>query len=163
MKIAVVFPGYGSQHVGMGKEMYDEYRIVQEYFEEASNCLNSNFVKLCFASSESEMATMPVAYPTIFLVSCALYALIRQEGITPAAVAGYNIGEYSALFATGSITFPDGLYLLNKLALFYQDLLPSLDVQMLRVSGIDGARLEAFCQYASRGDERALIVSYTTA
>ncbi len=162
MKIAVIFPGYGSQHVGMGKDVYDEYRIVQEYFEEASNCLNTNFVKLCFASSETEMATMPIAYTSIFLVSSSLYALLKQEGIVPSLVAGYNIGEYSALFAANSITFPDGLYLLNKLALFYQEALSSLDVQMIRVMHVDGKKLEAMCEHASRGDERAQIVSSAT-
>jgi len=121
MKVALLFPGYGSQYVGMGKEVYDEYRIVQEYFEEASNCLNVNFVKLCFASSDTEIGVAASAYTSIFLVSSALYAIIKQEGIVPALVAGYNIGEYSSLFAAGSITFPDGLYLLNKLALFHQE------------------------------------------
>ena len=58
MKIALLFPGYGSQFVGMGKELYDEYRIVQEYFEEASHVLNNNFVKLCFVSSDVEISKL---------------------------------------------------------------------------------------------------------
>lgn len=159
MKIAVVFPGYGSQYVGMGKDLYDEYRLVQEYFEEASNCLNLNFVKLCFASSETELTSISNAYPATFLISCSLYALLKQEGLVPSVVAGYNIGEYSALFSSGSITFPDGLYLLNKLASFYQELLPNLDVQMMRVSHIEKQELASLCEHASRGDERALIAS----
>ena len=69
MKVGMLFPGYGSQFVGMGKELYDDSRIIQEYFEEAANCLNINFVKLCFAASDAELARMENAYPALFLLS----------------------------------------------------------------------------------------------
>ncbi len=78
MKIALLFPGYGSQFVGMAKELYNENRIVQEYFDEASNCLDTNFLKLCFASSEIEIGMMSHAYTSIFLVSSAIYALLKE-------------------------------------------------------------------------------------
>jgi [acyl-carrier-protein] S-malonyltransferase len=162
MKIAVFFPGYGSQYVGMGKDVYDENRLVQEYFEEASNCLNINFVKLCFASSETELASMPNAYTTIFLLSSALYALLKQEGINPSLVAGYNIGEYSSLLAANSITLPDGLYLLNKLANFYQELLATVEVRMIHVRAVDTHILTTLCEHASRADDRAVIASYNS-
>ena len=68
MKVALVFPGYGSQFVGMAKELYDESRLIQEYFEDASNCLNINFVKVCFASSENELGRLDTAFVSIFLV-----------------------------------------------------------------------------------------------
>jgi [acyl-carrier-protein] S-malonyltransferase len=74
MKVAMLFPGYSSQFVGMGKELYDEYRVVQEFFEEASNCLNLNFVKLCFASSDAELSKVHKAYPAMFLVSTSIAA-----------------------------------------------------------------------------------------
>jgi len=160
MKIALFFPGYGSQYVGMGKDIYDENRIVQEYFEEASNCLNVNFVKLCFASSETELASMANAYTSIFLVSSALYALLKQADITPSLVAGYNVGEYGSLRATNSITLPDGLYLLNKLALFYQELLTGIDVRMIHVRSVDAHVLATLCEHASRADDRAVIACY---
>ena len=83
MKIGMMFPGYGSQFAGMTKELYDESRLVQEYFEEASNCLNVNFVKLCFASSDVELGQIPDAYTANFLASCALAALLKSEGIEP--------------------------------------------------------------------------------
>ena len=162
MKIAVFFPGYGSQYVGMCKDVYDENRIVQEYFEEASNCLNINFVKLCFASSETELASMANAYTSVFLTSSALYGLLKQEGITPSLVAGYNIGEYSSLLAANSITFPDGLYLLNKLANFYQELLATVDVRMIHVRNVDTHVLTTLCEHASRADDRAVIASYNS-
>ena len=69
MKMGILFPGYGSQFVGMGKELYDASRIMQENFEEASICLNNNFVKLCFASSDAELSKIEHAYPALFLTS----------------------------------------------------------------------------------------------
>lgn len=160
MKIAMIFPGYGSQFVGMAKELYDESRIVQEYFEEAASCLPINFVKLCFASSDTELAQMNQGYPALFLVSCALYALLKEEGIKPSLIAGFNQGEYAALFASGSITFPDGLYLLNKLSSFYQDALQNLDVEMIRVEGISAAELDPLCVKVSKKKELASISIY---
>ncbi|MGB8467477.1 MAG: acyltransferase domain-containing protein [Candidatus Babeliales bacterium] len=122
MKTVFLFPGYMSQSVGMAKELYDQHRVVQEYFEEASNCLNINFVRLCFASSEAELARPEHAFPAIFLVSCSIAALVRQEGISPDCVAGYGIGMLSALQVAGAINFPDGLYFLSKYAHFLQEL-----------------------------------------
>jgi [acyl-carrier-protein] S-malonyltransferase len=145
MKIAMLFPGYGSQFVGMAKDLYDNNRVVQDHFEEASNCLDTNFVKLCFASSDSELASIENAYVSIFLVSSAIYALLKSEGIEPSAVAGYNTGEYAAYYAAGGLNFPDGLYLLKKYASFYQELLNTVDVQVIEVMGIPSRQLEDIC------------------
>lgn len=160
MKIAMIFPGYGSQFVGMGKELYDEYRIVQEYFEEASNCLPINFVKLCFASSDSDLAQLNHAYPSLFLVSCSLFALLKQEGIHPALIAGFNQGEYAALFATNSITFPDGLYLLNKFSSFYQEALGQMNVSLIRIQGVSTIQLRELCLAATKKDQTPAIAIY---
>ena len=147
MKIGMIFPGYGSQFVGMCKELYDSSRLVQEYFEEAANCLNSNVVKLCFASSDVELSKMQNAYPAMFLVSSSIAALLKQEGIEPHVVAGYNTGEYAALFAAKAMSFPDGLYLLHKYAQSYQELLDELkEVELVRVTGITVDELEVVCK-----------------
>jgi [acyl-carrier-protein] S-malonyltransferase len=147
MKIGMIFPGYGSQFVGMCKELYDTSRIVQEYFEEASNCLNSNFIKLNFASSDVELAKIQNAYPAIFLASSSIAALLKQEGIQPHVIAGYNSGEFAALFAAGSISFPDSLYLLSKYASAYQELLDEIkDIAILRITGVSFDELEATCK-----------------
>ena len=105
MNIALLFPGYGSQYVGMAKDLYDESRTIQEYFEEAGNCLPINFVKLCFASSDTELSRMEHAYSATFLVSCAIHALLKEEGIKADVVAGYNLGEYTALYAATALVF----------------------------------------------------------
>ena len=160
MKIAMVFPGYGSQFVGMGKELYDQHRIIQEYFEEASSCLDKNFVKLCFASSDAELARMSNAYTAIFLVSASIYALLEKEGIKPDVVAGYNLGEYAALFAAKGITLPDGLYLLNKYATFYNEALESMNVHEVRIQGCDAKTIEDICFKASNHEQKVFVALY---
>lgn len=121
MKIACIFPGFGSQYVGMGKDVYDNQRIVQEYFEEAYNCLDLNFVKLCFASSDEEISILENSFLGLFLVNSSLFALLRESGINPDWVAGYGMGAYSAMYSAGAFTFPDGLYLIKKLSAFYKE------------------------------------------
>lgn len=142
MKIALVFPGYGSQFVGMGKELYDEYRIVQEYFEEASNCSSINFVKLCFASSDSEISTLVHAYSSLFVMGGSVFALLKEQGITPDVVTGFNNGETTALFAASCFSLPDGLYLINKMCSFFQEAIDTMDVEVMRVTGRTAQELE---------------------
>lgn len=145
MKIGMLFPDYGSQFVGMGKELYDHSRLVQEYFEEAFNCLNINFVKLCFASSDAELAKIENAYVSIFLISVSTAALLKQETIHPIEVAGYGIGEISAVSVAGGLSFPDGLYFLHKYAQFYQELLVNLNVSLIAVEGLSHDTIESLC------------------
>jgi [acyl-carrier-protein] S-malonyltransferase len=160
MKIALVFPGYGSQHVGMGKELYDEYRVVQEYFEEASNCIDINFVKLCFASSDEEISKLLHAYTSLFLIGSAVSALLKEQGIVPDVVTGYNNGETTALFASGCFSFPDGLYLLGKMCAFYQEALETMDVAAVRIAGISGKRLEKECRMLNDDVEKISVAIY---
>lgn len=149
MKIAMIFPGYSSQFVGMGKELYDEHRVIQEYFEEASNCLNMNFVKLCFASSDAELSKFHNAYTALFLVNSAIAMLLHNEGIIPHMVMGYCDGEYAALCTAGSISFPDGLYLLLKYSNFYEELLREKNLVALRITGVSYEQLHEYCTQAS--------------
>ena len=161
MKIGMVFPGYGNTFIGMGKELYDEHRLVQDYFEDASQCLNINFVKLCFASSDAEVTKIHYAYPILFLMSSAIYALLKEQGIKPSFIAGMDIGEYAALFAAGSISFPDGLYLLSKLAAFYEDALPHIQPEVIRVQGIELEILKKLCIKAAGNEPPSISLYYS--
>lgn len=120
-RIGVVFPGYGEQFIGMGKDLYDESRVVQELFEQAAGAVDINFVKLCFASSAEDIAAIPHAYVAIYLLECSLYEILRAKGLRPDFIAGHGIGEYAACFATKSLSFIDGIYFLNKYAQFYNE------------------------------------------
>ncbi len=135
MKIGMIFPGYGSQFVGMGKELYDESRIMQEYFEQASHCLDINFIKLCFASSDAELGKMQHAYTSLFLINSSIAAILKDAGITPDVVAGYNVGQYAAMHAVNGLTFADGLYLLSKLSLFSQEQFEQQNYAVARIKG----------------------------
>ena len=155
-KIALIFPGYGSQYVGMGKDIYDEYRTVQELFEEAYSCQNLNFVKLCFASSDQDLAEMVNAFQSIFLLCCALFNLLKELGVKPDVVTGQGIGYFASLFAGGSITLPDGLYLLNKLATFYEKILDNEDLGMIEITGIGRIELEKIIEKFENNNKLAI-------
>jgi hypothetical protein len=102
LKVGFLFPGYGSQYIGMGKNLYDNFRIVQDFFEDASSCLDINFVKLCFASSDSEISKLHNAYFSIFLISYSTASLIKSElDIDISLVSGFQFGEYCAMSYAG--------------------------------------------------------------
>lgn len=162
MKIVCLFPGYGSQFVGMGKSLYDESRVMQEYFDQASHCIDKNFVKLCFASSDTEISRIENAYTALFLTSTSIYELLKQEGITFDCVTGYNIGIYGALFAAGGFNFPDGIYLLNKFALFYEQELANLSADALHVADIDVEQVESWCEQISTTEKPVSIAVFNT-
>lgn len=159
MKIGLIFSGYNSQFVSMAKDFYDEYRIVQDYFEEAYNCLNINFVKLCFASSDQELSKVHNAYLAIFLVNSSLLAVLKDLGIQASIVTGYGLpGLYSAIYAGKGFTFPDGLYLLKKLTSFYDESLIEMnDIIVLKVEDITSLKLKKLCK-----DYNLHIVSYNS-
>jgi [acyl-carrier-protein] S-malonyltransferase len=162
MKIAVLFPGYGSHLVGSAKELYDHSRLMQEYFEEASSCLGINTVKLCFASNEAEQSKMDNAHIILFLLSSALYKVLEERHIPVELLTGYNTGMYAALFAANSITFPDGLYLAAKYATLFEEFIGQLPFKLIRVFGIAADQLEEWCTQESNQHEPASIVAYYT-
>jgi [acyl-carrier-protein] S-malonyltransferase len=117
-----------------------------------------NFVKLCFASSDAELAKMSNAYVSLFLVSSSIAALLKEEGVEPDIVAGYNLGEYSAVHTVGGFSFPDGLYLLNKFASFYQEFLSSTEVEIVRVTGLSSEHLQQLCNEVSDGELQSAFI-----
>lgn len=163
MKIIVLFPGYGSQFVGMGKDLYDNSRIMQEYFEEASTVLNINFVKLCFAASDVEISKIEHALAANFLVSSSIFAIIKEEvGDGYDLVAGHDAGQYAAMFAAGAISFPDMLYLIQKYSSFYQELQNTLPVKIIKVTGLDSTKVEEITTPFAATENKAFISIYET-
>jgi len=165
-KIGMIFPGQGSQVLGMCKDLYDQERIVQEYFEEASSCLDHNFVRLCFASSERELKETVNAQTSIFLVSSAIYALLKTKyEIVPDIVAGHSSGEYAAIFAADGMTFPDALYLLKKRSMFMDAATKTYPGTMTAVLGMQYEKLKEICdKYDDSSDNKAVaeIVNYNS-
>ena len=147
MKIGMIFPGQGSQFLGMGKQFFDDERIVQELFDRASNCLGQKFVRLRFASSEKELQNTVNAQTSIFLVSAAIYKLLKDKyGIVPDFVAGHSLGEYSAIYAAGGINFADALYLLKKRSMLMDKAMEEKPGGMISVFGIPEQVLVKICE-----------------
>ena len=166
MKIGMLFPGQGTQFVGMCKNLYDQERIVQEHFELASSCLGTNLVKLCFASSEDQLRQTVNSQTAIFVVSASIYALLHKKyGITPNLVAGHSLGEYTAIHAAGGINFPDGLYLLKKRSLFMDECMAGQNGGMLAVLGFPQEKLQKVCDLYDQSENNehvAEIVNYNS-
>ncbi len=154
MKIGMIFPGQGAQFLGMGKDFFDKERIVQELFDSASNCVDQNFVRLCFASSDKELQNTVNAQTAIFLVSASIYKLLEEKyNITPDIVAGHSLGEYSALFAAGGISFADALYLLKKRSLFMDKATEEKPGSMISIIGLPEQVIVGICKRYHKPEE----------
>lgn len=115
MKRTLLLPQCGSQYVGMGKELYDAHRVMQEYFEEAIECTSLNFIKLCFASSETDMLSWEQGPLALLLVECATSALLRSHAIAYDTAVGWDTASwYASVHAAQAITLPDALYMVRK-------------------------------------------------
>jgi [acyl-carrier-protein] S-malonyltransferase len=113
-KIAIVFPGQGSQSVGMGKEFYDSSPIARDIFEQANRILGFSLTDLCFSGPEDKLKQTIYAQPALYTVGYIAYRLLGEQGITPAVVAGHSLGEYTALTAAGVVDFETGLRLVAE-------------------------------------------------
>ncbi len=119
-KIALVFPGQGSQYVGMGKDLYDAFASARRIFDQADECLGFALSRLCFEGPEDELRETINSQPAIFTTSLAILTALREQleqlgtRLTPQMLAGHSLGEYTALVAAGSLTFEDGLRLVRE-------------------------------------------------
>src|ERR1700740_921652 len=105
--IAFLFPGQGSQSVGMGKELATLFPIARETFEQADAALGFELSELCFQGPEERLKLTEITQPAILTVSVAAMRVLREKGITPAHAAGHSLGEYSAHVAAGTLSFED--------------------------------------------------------
>ncbi len=115
-QIAYLFPGQGSQYVGMGSSFYDEFALARSIFAEAEEVLGFPLRKYCFEGPLTELTKTRIAQPAILTVEYIIYRLLTEEGVAPAWVAGHSLGEYAALVAAGALSFPDALMLVQKRA-----------------------------------------------
>jgi len=104
-RVAFLFPGQGSQYVGMGRDFYEKYSFVKDLFNLASEITSFDFAHLCFSGSEDVLTTTRYVQPAITLVNIACFEVLKYNGIHPAVVGGHSLGEYSALYAAEVLDF----------------------------------------------------------
>lgn len=150
MPIALLFPGQGSQHPGMGKELHDGFPAARKVFEEASDALSQDMAALCFRGSEEELRLTENTQPAIFTVSVAAFrALEEAAGISPLCAAGHSLGEYSALAAAGVLPLRDAARVLRSRGRYMQEAVPVGEGAMAAVLGLTPAQVEEACRAAA--------------
>ncbi|HME06469.1 MAG TPA: ACP S-malonyltransferase [Bryobacteraceae bacterium] len=124
MKRAFLFPGQGSQYASMGKSLSVHYPVARQIFEQADEALGFELSELCFHGPDGKLKLTENTQPAMLAVSTAAQSVLRENGTVPDFVAGHSLGEYSALVAAGSLSFPDALRLVRKRGQYMQDAVP---------------------------------------
>ncbi|MGC4080725.1 MAG: ACP S-malonyltransferase [Vicinamibacterales bacterium] len=150
--IAFIFPGQGSQKVGMGKALADAYPICRQTFDEADAALGEPLSRLCFEGPEDQLTLTENTQPAILAVSVAAYRLVASMGITPSFVAGHSLGEYSANVAAGTIAFADALRIVRRRGRYMQEAVPVGTGAMAAILGLDAALVAQACDESAQGE-----------
>src|SRR5512139_1724855 len=145
MKPCFVFPGQGSQYVGMGKEIFENFPEAMEVFEEASNALGYDVARIAFNGPAEELNKTFRTQPCILTVSTAIQRVLIMKGISPSVVAGHSLGEYSALVAAGVLSFRDAVQLTEKRGQFMQEAVPEGKGLMAAILGVQRSRMDEIC------------------
>ncbi|MBM7867041.1 ACP S-malonyltransferase [Heliobacterium gestii] len=144
-----MFPGQGSQFVGMGADLVRDYAEAREVFAEADDTLGFSLSKLCFEGPEEELRLTANTQPALLATSIAYYRVAAAKGMTADWMAGHSLGEYSALVAAGSLTLAEGLRLVRQRGLFMQEAVPAGRGTMAAIMGLEADAVEAVCRQAS--------------
>lgn len=146
-----LFPGQGAQHEGMGKEVYEGSKAAREVFECASDTAGIDVAKLCFESSMEELSKTVNSQIAIFTHSMAAYAALKEAGVSFSACAGFSLGEYTALAASGIVSLEDGIKIVRKRGQVMQKAADSMDSGMAAVLGLEDEAVEKACAEVTSG------------
>ncbi len=151
-KTAYIFPGQGSQAVGMGKDLFDNFTAAREVFEAADDALDFSLSEMCFSGDEADLQLTANTQPAILTASVAAYYAAMAEGLPePDYVAGHSLGEYSELVAAGALDFADAVRTVRKRGMYMQEAVPVGVGAMAAILGLDVETVESGCAEAAQG------------
>jgi len=150
--IAFVFPGQGSQAVGMGRAFYETSGAAKRVFEEASDTLGADFTRLIFEGPETDLALTANTQPAVLTASVAAAAACAERGVTAKLVAGHSLGEYSALVVAGALRLADALRVVRRRGELMQEAVPVGTGAMAALMGVKPDVVEGVCADAAQGE-----------
>jgi len=150
LPLAFIFPGQGSQSVGMGKELASKYPIAQRTFDEADAALGYKLSEVCFNGPEEKLKLTEITQPAILTASVAALRVLREKGIAPNYVAGHSLGEYSAHVAAGTLDFSDAVRTVRNRGKYMQEAVPLGVGAMAAILGMAIAELQRVCDEAAQ-------------
>ena len=152
ISLAFLFPGQGSQAVGMGKELAEKYPVARQTFEEADAALGISLSRLCFEGPEEELRRTEITQPSILTVSVATWRVLAEQGLQPAWVAGHSLGEYSAHVAAGTLSFADAVRTVRNRGRYMQEAVPAGVGAMAAILGMEAEKVRQICVDAAQGE-----------
>ena len=150
--LAFLFPGQGSQSVGMGKDLAAMYPVAQETFDEADAALGFKLSHLCWEGPEEKLKMTEITQPAILTVSVAAWRVLQSKGLAPQYVAGHSLGEYSAHVAAGTLEFKDAVRTVNKRGKYMQEAVPAGVGAMAAVLMLAADEVRKVCEEAAQGE-----------